>query len=457
MLISFVLFVLFFAISFFGIDPDFGWHLQSGKYIIAHGIPHYDIFTYTAKNFIWINHEWLSDVIVVWLYNFGGYALLATFFSLIWTGSIIIASRKHNWFLVSLAALAVLSYAGVRPVAWSLLFFVLLERLLENKSKYKKIIIPLLFLIWANLHGGFVLGLVILAAYILIPKMKVSPLIFFASFIATLINPYGINLYTEIIRTLVDPRIHFGILEWQPFFISSYGIFYIGLFGALFLFTYKKGRRLYKMLSLPGVLLAGSFLTTRFLPFFVVSSQRYLEQWFLKFKQLIPKNLTGTRLLTWQFLNVLAIGIVVYGVIHKVFTLSKDPESTYPKRSVAYLKNHPCQGNIFNAYNYGGYLIWKLPQKKVYIDGRMPSWQDSTGETYLVRYGKVLQDKNFREKEFNTYDIQCAILYRKRISVWYSNFFHQKQVNDEIALSQQLAKEGWRKIITEDSSILLLK
>ncbi len=453
--IALTLFSVLFIISFFRLDPDFGWHLRSGNYILANSIPRYDIFTYTAKNFVWINHEWLNDVIVSEIYNFAGNVALALFFGLLWSSVIVFASRKKDWFLSLLATLAMFPYVGTRPVVWSLLFFVLLERMLEGKHKYRLFFLPILFLIWANLHGGFVLGLVVLGIYTLFSKTKISPFIFFTSFVATLVNPYGLNLYAEIGRTLFDIRLHFRIQEWAPFFISASGIFYIALFCALFLFIHKENDRVRRLVSLPGALFILSFASTRYFPFFIVSSLRYLERWFTTFIQLIHQPLTGTRLFIRRLLKVLAVAIILYGFIHILYTLPQDPEAIYPKSAVAYLKRHPCRGNIFNSYDYGGYLIWKLPEKPVYIDGRMPSWKNMQ-TNYFARYERVFKDQTFRKREFTTYNIMCAILHSEQKNNWVANVFHWN-IYDEARLVQILEKEGWERVIEQGDSVLLIK
>lgn len=74
-----LIFLLFLMICWHRVDPDFGWHLMTGRDILAHGIPQHDIFTYTAPDFQWINVEWLNDVLFAKLYDAGGYALLGVF------------------------------------------------------------------------------------------------------------------------------------------------------------------------------------------------------------------------------------------------------------------------------------------------------------------------------------------------------------------------------------------
>jgi len=59
-----VIFIIYLVAALLLLDPDFGWHLQAGNYFLAHGIPATDVFTYTAKNFPWVDHEWLGDILL---------------------------------------------------------------------------------------------------------------------------------------------------------------------------------------------------------------------------------------------------------------------------------------------------------------------------------------------------------------------------------------------------------
>ena len=117
-------------------------------------------------------------------------------------------------------------------------------------------------------------------------------------------------------------------------------------------------------------------------------------------------------------------------------------DNIYPPQAVAYLEQHPCKGNLFNSYNYGGYLIWKLPNTPVYIDGRMPIWRDEKGEKYFDTYLKVFHDDNVRKAEFSKYNITCVLLIR--------DVQTKKLVN-------RLKIEGWSEAAKNNDSILLEK
>jgi hypothetical protein len=196
------------------LDPDFGWHLQAGRDILAHGIPKTDLYTYTARDFPWIDHEWLSDVLLAWLFASGGWALVNLIYAGIWSLALWLAGKRHDLLVLSLAVLAIYGYSGVRQLAWTTLLFVIARRLLQKPGRRNYLIVPLM-LVWANLHGGFILGLAVLAGNWFTRRTWRNLMLGAVSFGMTFINPYGWRIYIEIFRTLFDPALHRFISEWQ--------------------------------------------------------------------------------------------------------------------------------------------------------------------------------------------------------------------------------------------------
>ena len=113
----------------------------------------------------------------------------------------------------------------------------------------------------------------------------------------------------------------------------------------------------------------------------------------------------------------------------------------YPEKIAAYLELNPCQGNIFNDYNYGGYLIWKLPSQKVFIDGRMPSWKQYNVD-YFGLYDNTIKSTTTRAYVFSKYNIRCVL--------WNSS-------PDSKKFLTALKNEGWNTILKEPGSVLLEK
>ena len=439
LLLKFILvFLIFFFLGWSRLDPDFGWHLQAGNYIRQYGIPSHDIFTYTANNFRWIDHEWGNDVIVSLLYSLGGYGLLAALFAGLWTLALFINGLKGRFLVLLLAVIALLPYAGIRPIAWTVCLLAILLRMLTNDSKRIYPFIPILFIVWANLHAGFIVGLAVLAYFAIKTRKKKLALLFLLCVLATFVNVYGPRLYEEIFRTLFDRSLHNQITEWFIFSIPRESIAFVCLWGAGFWIFERK--KLKNWLGLGPIMFLASMSASRNVPLFVVTSYRDLDTYYQNFKGEIPDKLKRAKKMTLRLLAVAMIIWITF-VIYNTFWPWRQREAPYPTQAVAYLQAHPCTGHIFNSYDYGGYLIWKLPGQKVYIDGRMPSWRDETGQKYMNRYLQIVSGDSYQQ-EFTRYNIQCVLL--------------SGNITDSKLLTN-LKSSGWYVAVQSTNSILMTK
>jgi len=421
------------------IDPDFGWHLQAGRYITAHGIPSHDIFTYTARAFHWIDHEWGNDVIVSWLYGWGGYGLLAVVFAGLWSLALFIVGSRARILVLLLAVAAMLPYAGIRPITWTVLLLALLLKFVSYRYTRTIWLIPLLFMVWANLHAGFIVGLAVLAYYAAKKRQKNLAMILALSTLATFVNPYGPRLYVEIARTTFDGSLHYQIAEWAIFYVPMAVAAFVFLWGATFWLLRRK--KLSNWLDIGPIFFAAAMSATRNIPLFVIATINDLDIFYEEIKDQLPKKN--------EFLRKIAVRLFALGItgwLAYVFVTSlipwPQPYAFYPVKAVAYLQAHPCDGHIFNDYNYGGYLIWQLPSQPVYIDGRMPSWRNSSGQKYFDIYNNVIVNKATRVNQFATYNIRCVLLSR--------NGFNNQLLNN-------LELSGWHVAIRTSKSELLIE
>lgn len=426
-----IVFCMFLIVGLLKLDKDFGWHFMSGNYIVHHWIPATDIFTYTAKEFHWINHEWLNDVLVYGLYSIGGQPLVALLWAVLGTAALWLVGRRYEASVVVLAAVAIAPFAGVRPLVWTLLgvatsiFFV-------RKQKYWWWLVPV-FALWSNLHGGFLLGLV----YILYKAVRLRSLHLFAvwvaAFFATALNPYGFGIYVEIFRTLTDSSLRTTISEWGAFNIIytlwPYGLLW--LIGFL-LYSLKQPR---DYLRFDMAMLAAGLSSVRNWPLFVIFSMGRVDRYIRRINDALPAKLDQSR--RWVVQGIAAVvTILALGCFGTACYAIVQERSSFPVSAVTYLKEHPCDGQLFAYYNYGGYLIWQLPEKPVYIDGRMPSWE-KPGGSYMKDYLRITTDPEFRKEQFQKYNVRCVLM-----------------PPDEMFVNQ-LKSDGWRVVIDQKGHTLL--
>jgi hypothetical protein len=424
--ISFVL--IFLGASRTIIDPDFWWHLKTGQYLIeTKSIPHADIFSILHQGREWITHEWLSEVFMYGVYKSLGYGGLIVTFSLIITAAFYLVYRRYRESVghpyVACAALLLGAFAtmpvwGVRPQMFSLLlasvFLTILDQFSHNENtKTIYWLIPLTT-VWANLHAGFALGLVLIlltiAGLMLESLMsgelkagfkRVRPLliVWLLCVAAVSLNPSGARLYAYPFETLKSHAMMKYIAEWwspnfqEPMF-QPLALLIFATCAALAL-----GRKQVRISELVLLTATGfaALRSGRNVPFFAlvaipllarnswdwISTQKWGE-WLTR-----PEDRRNAKI----FLNVILfivvpLGIAVARVGRSVADQSSVTAQTYPVAATDFLSVQKLPQPIYNEYGWGGYLIWRLyPQYRVYIDGRADVYGDAFLEEFLMVHG----------------------------------------------------------------------
>ncbi|MBI1863487.1 hypothetical protein HYS00_05220, partial [Candidatus Microgenomates bacterium] len=222
-----VLLLLFFIcwiLASISVDPDFGWRVQIGKYVLHHGIPAADPYSYTMPSFRFVDHEWLTHVVMYSVYTIGGYKVLAILIAGVYTATVALITRqfKGYWLIshILLVAMVLLHYFAVKPqvLAW-LYTALLINALISARWRYiYRYQIPFLFLLWANTHASFVYGLGVYAVWVATDykktKSKSEVLLFLISVSVTFISPYTWRIWEEIVRTGSDARLRLYVQEW---------------------------------------------------------------------------------------------------------------------------------------------------------------------------------------------------------------------------------------------------
>lgn len=510
------LFLILTLFSFFitskWLDPDFGWHLRTGELILERGVPQVDWYSYTMPDFPWIDHEWLTDVLIFKIHSLFGPQILLLFFLIISTIAFFISIRsRYLWYCLPplfIGYFASLPFFGARPQLLTVFFAAILIKILDSflanpasrliypapcveaKRSTQKLsqgylaktfsklwdiprcgiyFCPILFLIWVNLHGGFFAGLFILFLILILEIFKktnifkqitswkrlsgqnfqkhssreivILLIVSAVSCLATLINPYGIRIYEEVFRTIGDSYLSFHIAEWLPLFstgLSVFGILYLSLFLGLLIPQYKKIELNKLILSI--IFLIFALLHQRHFPLFIILTIPIFAEILFHTRQAVnPKRFQFLFGGSKKWVAILfVLGLTVYGLYPFLATFNQDISFSYPQKAVPFLKNLPLSENLLNDYGWGGYLIWKAPERKVFIDGRMPSWRRNT-QFVFGDYVKIMKaEENFQEL-LERYDVKIALLKKERKTEAESG----EQLKSENKLSNFLKKQNW--------------
>jgi len=445
---------VFFILLFLGLflmtlrpiaDPDFWWHLRTGQLIVqSHAIPHADPFSFTNNGKPWVAHEWLSELIIFGLYRLGGFSLLIFTFSLVITMAFLFAYLRSPQeslpyiagFTLLLGAIATAPAWGVRPQMISLFLTSLFLYLLDRYRKIGNIIyiipLPLVTMLWVNLHAGYFLGLAIIAIYIvgnLLELLKTGtdkkeslvslPLksiyilcaVLGASILATLANPNGLHILLYPLQTLTSQAMqqfiqewfspNFHQMEWQPlawFFLAFIGA---GMLGK-------------KSISPTNILLTLFFgytalISMRHVPLFAIVAIPVLSEQIGALARIRFEVKTASRLFKWVTPILLACIVLVIGLrfVQVVQGQSKSESETFPRAAVNWITENQPEGNLFNSYGWGGYLIWRLyPQYPVYIDGRA----DVYGDKFIFAYMDIFHAGIGWQKALDTQAVKLVLV-----------------------------------------------
>ena len=430
-LFSILLFILIFFITLRPIaDADFWWHLRTGEWIATtHSIPHTDPFSFTETGKPWVAHEWLSELLMFWIYSLGGTPLLTLIFSGIITAAFFLIYRISPGkpyvagFSLLLGALATAPVWGVRPQIFSMVFtalFIYILHQYEGNHQLRWILpLPGFMIVWVNMHAGFIIGLAILFIYLLskilewgwgslvirqkknlIPEIIPILGVLAGCTLAILLNPNGARMFIYPFETFSSPSMQAYIQEWaSPDFHQliwqPLAWFILALLGFAFFKREKPISLFWGLVSLVFGYLA--LRSMRNVPLFILAATPLLATLATSASLSISHSpYFRKKVLKWDnrglvtTINLLIVGLAILSLGGRFLVLKseqiKTEQTIFPSKAVKWiLANHPA-GNIYNSYDWGGYLIWSLKNYPVFIDGRADLYGDDFINTYLEIY-----------------------------------------------------------------------
>ena len=424
-------------------DPDVWWHIRTGQLILQHHtLFHADPYSFTRFGQPWINHEWLSEVLLFGIYRLAGFGgLIVSFAAVISAAFLLIFLRSPGRpYLAALmtlwGAVASASTWGVRPQMFSLLLASIFLLLLDRSERRPKLLwwtAPLM-LLWVNLHAGYPIGLAFIALFLLgealesaigrepwqksLPRLKQLGLAFALCLALVALNPNGLRIYWYPFETLRSPAMHRFINEWfSPDFHDPTYLPLLLMLLALIagLALSPRCPRLRNLVLLLATVPA-ALRSIRHIPILVVVivpvladlAEAKLQE--LGATRLFRKPLSRTRsrTLAINFLVLLAFSTFTVIRVRQVVVRQGETEAQhFPRAAADFLRQqHPPQP-MMNHYNWGGYFIWKLyPQYLVFMDGRA----DVYGDTFMTDFGDCYYLTNDWKGPLQAWGIRTVVL-----------------------------------------------
>lgn len=397
------------------LDTDFWWHLKDGQFIaLHHYVPSRDFMSYTLTGHAWTDHEWLAELGMYGLYRLAGLWGPIFFFAVVICATFALVyaqmigrnvNRVVALFMVAASFVASSASWGPRIQMLTLFFLAAFTYLLHqfgvSRDRRLLIALPLLMVLWANVHGGFVLGLAIIVITLMgewLNRVTQHPeawtegdlralgIALVITGMATMVNPNGFrqllypltfvlpNAYTNLIEESASPNFHMPVMM---------------LFEAMLLLLVAAA-----FMGRPRLNWTHLFLVVAF-THLALSQVRNVAIWAVIISPLVAFYLQGCiPVLKSQFprfsyrrrpvsgriapiLNgvLLALMLVAYLVeaVHFVnpTVLRQTEGENYPKAAVTYLQKHSLPNHVFVSYGWGGYLLWNtFPQYRDYMDSR---------------------------------------------------------------------------------------
>ncbi|MDQ1388470.1 MAG: hypothetical protein QOF56_1924 [Acidobacteriaceae bacterium] len=463
-------------------DAGIGWHIRTGQLILStHSVPHVDPFSSSMHGQPWFAWEWLYDVLAGWLESTAGLngvvlftaLIIAAVFSwtfrlLVWRGTNVLLALV----LVLLAASAAMIHFLARPHVVSWLFTIVWFWILESSEKscdsdasrtLPLWLLPSTILVWVNVHGGFLVGFVLLGIYWACAawewlqraftltedgfedvlrriragrRFRALTLAGFFSAAATLVNPYGFRLHVHIYRYLSNRFLMNHIDEFQSpnFHYVAQKCFAGLLLLTLVAFAVKRRETtasqslvvlfavyagLYASRNIPVsalllILIIGPWLSdamerlaSRFAGRWDDGSPERASKPSLARMQAIELSLRGH---LWP---VVAIVLTCWVAAHGG-KLGATPlmeahfdAKRFPAAAVNYLDKQKVQGPLLSPDSWGGYLIFRLyPQIRVVVDDR----HDFYGEDFLKSYLKMVHLEPDWQEFIQQYRPACVVV-----------------------------------------------
>jgi hypothetical protein len=422
------------------LDTDIWGHMRFGLDLLStHALPAVDHYSFTSTQ-PWVNHEWASDLLFAIAYTTGGLPGLVALRILSLSVALIVLNRglrNVSWPLrdVLIAAAVLMStpmLGTVRPQIFSFPLYALTLVALAEDAVW----LPAVFAVWANLHGGWLIGFGAVIVRTVTAPMRRRLLIALGCAAATLLTPFGFSLWVSLIEAIL--RGWADIVEWQPIWKFSYGVQDSILWSVAILAT---GFALYKKLPAATWQWLWTFCVAiaaarvrRHLPFFTLSVLllllSHLRARGVDFSQQRLTPQVGVILVP----PILAALFIAGVLLRPAVTCLPDVPRVEPEPSaVAFIRSADLRGRVVMWFNWGLYAVWQ-------VGDRLKVSYDNRRET--VYSGQTVADHQ-------AFYFGGDAEYPDRIGADYA------WLSPDLPVVKQLTERGWHIIFRNPTSVIL--
>jgi integral membrane sensor domain MASE1 len=499
----FLLFIILITTFKISGDDDLFWHLQVGKYITTNNvIPSADVFGFATAGQEWIPFEWGFDALAYNIYSFSGYTGLSIFRTLIFVCIFFLVYRlslklKLNqtitFFILLLLTAALFERFLIKPQIISYLFTTILLYIFLSYSLVKRegsrliYFLPVIFLIWANMHMGVLSGVVLFTIFVFTEALglfkpqlllnKENPssrnqfiklvMLYAASILVLLMNPQGMGTYTYVYSHL-QMKMMEDVFEWRSpfdkmfagsFYIYVYYIYLAAACTALF-YAFKRKDILSGIVIL--VFAVFSTRTARFsIDFMLVSTPFILlaiNYFFLnssKSKNAVNSNSMLDKIVPLVLSAVMLAGIILLpgSNLYSIFNYDRITgfgvdEKAYPVKAVNFIKQNniaDAKSKPFNTYDCGGYLIWEVNGAKNFIDSR------GLNDEIYYSFKSINNKEHGFEKKFESYGFDYVLWSFPKLP------WNNTELKTSIISYLIKNNENWKLVYWDDFSFVFVK
>lgn len=440
-----------FSLIFYSMDPDYLWHIKAGEYMFQHGIVKHDVFSWYLNSTYWMSHEWLFELFIYYLkLVFGNFHIFLYCFGclLLLLFILFLGNKKEYlknvpftlfWYLLFL--LMVPCYVQVRPhmLSFSLLaisIYLLLD-LFQNEDSKKIYFLPLVTILWSNVHGGssnlpyLLCLLLMIGGAFSFKKGKVEAkrlskkqfkkyfIVMILCMIAVCINIHGFKMFLYPYENMLDTTMLSNISEWRNTSLSDpyHYLYFFLLLSIVFVFLFSD-----KKIEFVDFLLFGfvTYLGLKSIRFWIYT---YIVMSFVIFKYVKKRKYDKGTFSSVMLVSVLLASCLLLNY-KKVFKINYQ---RFLNKDVIEVIKKEKPKRLFNMYDYGGELIYH--DILVFVDGRADLYSKYNYKDYLnisksnedyvklirkYNFDYFLVDKDYPIHTYLKYNDEYEVIYRNK-------------------------------------------